>query len=107
MTLQGVGAVLVIKPDCLTSAERDLLRQLDFETSTCSVQASLACRYLCVELEDAAFGERAAFVHGKLQAAPPAGHALDAISRQMSFMAQLRGISITLRVCPCSAHGQG
>ena len=56
------------------------------------------CRYLYVELEDAKFGERAAFVHGKLQAAPPAGQALDAIGRQMGFTGQLRSISVMLKV---------
>ena len=51
-----------------------------------------------MELEDAKFGERAAFVHGKLQAAPPAGQALDAIGRQMGFTGQLRSISVILKV---------
>lgn len=67
--------------------------------------ASSSPRYLYVELEDPHFGERAAFVHGKLQAAPPAGQALDSIGRQMAFVAQLRSISVILKVPQLNAPG--
>ena len=55
-------------------------------------------RYLFVEWEDPVFGVRAAWVHRKLQESQPTGEALEAISRQMGMVAQLRLISKELKV---------
>ena len=45
------------------------------------------------------FGVRAAWVHRKLQESLPDGEVLEAISRQMGMVAQLRLISKELKAC--------
>ena len=52
-----------------------------------------------MEFQDPTFGDRAAFVHRKLQEAPPAAGALDAIARQVNLVGQLRHINRQLKVC--------
>lgn len=51
-----------------------------------------------MEWEDPVFGVRAAAVHRRLQESQPSGEALEAISRQMAMVAQLRLISKDLKV---------
>lgn len=55
-------------------------------------------RYLFVEWEDPVFGVRAAWVHRRLQETQTSNEALEAISRQMGMVAQLRLISKELKV---------